>query len=101
MWRWRQNTGNATWRLRRQHLAVGSIDIEALTRDRDQLFAEAVRHYHGGTQWWPERGFERDAIQPEQDARYEGDAWEETNERVTVGQVARDSLGIETPRWHC
>jgi predicted P-loop ATPase len=86
-------------------IAAGTIDIEALTRDRDQLFAEAVRHYHGGSRWWPERGFERDAIQPEQDARYEGDAWEETiatfpdkNERVTVGQVARDSLGIETPR---
>ena len=58
-------------------IAAGSIDIEVLTRDRDQLFAEAVRHYRGGTQWWPERGFERDAIQPEQAARYEADAWDE------------------------
>jgi predicted P-loop ATPase len=86
-------------------IAAGSINIEALQRDRDQLFAEAVRLYRGGTQWWPDRSFERDAILPEQDARYEGDTWEETiatfldkQERVTVGQVARDSLGIETPR---
>jgi predicted P-loop ATPase len=86
-------------------IAAGSIDIEALTRDRDQLFAEAVRYYRGGIQWWPDRTFERDAIQPEQDARYEGDAWEETiaaylddQERVTVGQVAGGALGIETPR---
>jgi predicted P-loop ATPase len=86
-------------------ITAGRIDVEALTRDRDQLFAEAVRHYRGGTQWWPDRTFERGVIQPEQDARYEGDAWEETisaylakQERVTVGQVARDGLEIETPR---
>jgi len=86
-------------------IAAGTIDIEALIRDRDQLFAEAIRHYRGGTQWWPDRTFERDAIQPEQDARYEADAWEETiaaylekQERVTVGQVARDGIGLETPR---
>lgn len=86
-------------------VAAGNINIETLTRDRDQLFAEAVRHYRGGTQWWPDRTFERDAITPEQDARYEGDAWEEPilaflakHERVTVGQVARDALGIENQR---
>ena len=86
-------------------ITAGSIDIEALIRDRDQLFAEAARHYRGGTPWWPDRSFERDAILPEQDARYEADAWEETisaylqnQERVTVGQVARDGIGIETPR---
>jgi len=86
-------------------IAAGTIDIEALIRDRDQLFAEAIRHYRGGTQWWPDRTFERDAIQPEQDARYEADAWEETiaaylakRDRVTVGQVARDGIGLETPR---
>ena len=42
---------------------------------------------------------------PEQEARYEADAWEENIQkylaacaRVTVGQVAREALFIETPR---
>jgi predicted P-loop ATPase len=81
------------------------IDIEAITRDRDLLFAEAVHLYRKHVAWWPHRDFEREHIAPQQEARYEGDAWEESvasflqsNTRVTVCQVARDALYIETPR---
>jgi hypothetical protein len=28
--------------------------------------------------WWPDKDFEREYIMPEQAARYEADAWEET-----------------------
>ena len=83
----------------------GKIDIDGLVEDRDQLFAEVVEAYQAGLQWWPERGFERDHIMPEQAARYEADAWEEnirnyldTVSRTTVGQVASHALNIETPR---
>jgi predicted P-loop ATPase len=86
-------------------IKVGSIDVDALTRDRDQIFAEAVRAYHDKAEWWPDKNFEREHIMPEQAARYEGDAWEEniagylaTKTRVTIGDVARDALFIETPR---
>jgi predicted P-loop ATPase len=84
---------------------AGVIDVEALQRDRDQLFAEAIVHYHERATWWPDKDFERDYIMPEQAARYEADAWEEAiteflkdASKVTISQVAREALHIETPR---
>jgi predicted P-loop ATPase len=83
----------------------GHINSEALAAERDQLFAEAVRLYWAQVPWWPDKDFERQHIEPEQAARYEGDAWEEavteylnTTSRVTISQVARDALHFETQR---
>lgn len=84
---------------------VGKIDTDALARDRDQLLAEAVHRFHMGETWWPTDAFEADHIQPEQDDRYEADAWEEAvasylagRISVTVLEVARQGLFIETPK---
>lgn len=57
---------------------AGTIDATALAEDRDQLFAEAVMAYRSGEQWWPDRDFEKKFIQPQQEARREVDAWEQT-----------------------
>jgi predicted P-loop ATPase len=86
-------------------LKAGTIKTDALAEDRDQLFAEAVKLYRDGVPWWPDRAFEREIIMPEQAARYEGDPWEdnikaylETVSKVTVSQVARTAVGLETAR---
>jgi predicted P-loop ATPase len=83
----------------------GEINIESLVADRDQLFAEAVNLYQAGVPWWPDKDFEVQQIMPQQAARYEGDPWEQTvaeflvgKPRVTISQVAKDGLHIDTPR---
>ena len=83
----------------------GSIEVEKLRADRDQLFAEAVHLFKAGAHWWPDRDFEIKHIKPEQDARFVVDPWQEKisefiqgRERVTVWQLARDALFIETAR---
>jgi predicted P-loop ATPase len=92
--------GRRFWAVR-----CGKIDIAALERDRDMLFAEAVVLFKKGAQWWPDKDFEKAVIMPEQAARYDADCWEEQiarylhgKDKVTIGEVARDGLGIETPR---
>jgi predicted P-loop ATPase len=92
-------------------IKAGRVDVEALARDRDQLFAEAAARYREGVAWWPDKEFERAVIAPVQASRYEpDDAWEaliaaylaEPEQtklgKVTIGGVARDALGFERSR---
>jgi len=82
----------------------GTINVDALEDDRDQLFAEALVLYRRGEAWWPNKDFERDYIQPEQEERYEPDAWEGPirkyldglrNKQTTILQVAVGALHFE------
>ncbi len=86
-------------------IKVGRIDTDALGRDRDQLFAEAVTAYHAGARWWPDQEFERDHIAAEQEARFEADVWEDVirphlkgKVSVLVGDIARDVLFFDKCR---
>jgi predicted P-loop ATPase len=83
---------------------TGIIDLDSLRLDRDQLLAEAVQLFRKDVQWWPDKAFEAKHIKPEQDERYEADAWEDpiadylstllTQPRVTISQVAKLALGF-------
>jgi predicted P-loop ATPase len=84
---------------------VRTIDLEALRRDRDQLLAEAVVRFKGDERWWPGADFERSVIAPQQEARYEADAWEDLigpylvdKDKVLIGQVARDAVAVDSGR---
>ena len=81
---------------------VGRIDVDALMRDRDQLFAEAMADYRAGAQWWPDAEFERDHIVPEQRQRFESDPWDESirdfalgRSRLTIIEIARQALAFD------
>jgi predicted P-loop ATPase len=109
----RDQTGNRRfWPVK-----CGDPDIEALTRDRDQLFAEAAHRFRSGEHWWPNPAFEAEVIAPEQEARREVDAWEakittwlEENRpglpdrvpldppRMLIWEVAQYALRLEVPR---
>lgn len=86
-------------------IKCGIINLETLERDRDMLLAEAVQLYRDGEQWFPDKQFEAEHIQPEQAARYEEDAWAQivtdfllAKNSTTVADVAKNALFIEIPR---
>jgi len=68
----RDETGNRRfWPVR-----CGSIDLDALWRDRDQLWAEAVARYREGAIWWLDEPELIAAANAQQDKRYQTDAWD-------------------------
>jgi predicted P-loop ATPase len=95
----RDETGNRRY----WPVKTGAINLEALKQDRDQLFAEALRLFRNGVQWWPDKAFEAAHIKPEQEARYEVDPWEVPvadylngliDPRTTISQLAKCALGF-------
>ncbi|MGI8746323.1 MAG: VapE domain-containing protein [Bryobacteraceae bacterium] len=58
-------------------VTCGRIDIPRLLKDRDQLWAEAVRRYRSGSVWWLDTAELEEYAESEQHDRYEGDAWDD------------------------
>lgn len=86
-------------------VACGEIDRDALIRDRDQLWAEAVQAYEGGMPWWPDESVSGD-IEETQAARSVVDAWEERvlqwvtlRDEFTMGDVLEGAIGLTADRW--
>ncbi len=93
----RDETGNRRfWPVR-----CGRIDLDALRRDRDQLWAEAVAVYRQGGIWWLEDPALVAAAAAEQEARYQTDAWDGRIERWLVYERRRVNRGYAGyDDWH-
>ena len=86
---------------------VGTVDLNALTTDRDQLLAEAMALYDAGEDWFPDREFETKFIMPQQRERFEEDVWEEPVREYLiqldpkiayVGDILTQGLHVETQK---
>jgi predicted P-loop ATPase len=83
---------------------TGTVNVSWLEQNRDQLFAEAVTAWRNGGIWWPSRQDERAYFRPEQEARFDSDAWEEPIKEflasivndVTILEVAKGALDYNT-----
>lgn len=80
---------------------AGEIDVDAIERDRDQLWAEAVAAYRAGEAWWM-GGVEIIAAEAVQKSRLEYDPW--TGKLAEIAALAGDRVhmnhilsGLEIP----
>jgi predicted P-loop ATPase len=79
----------------------GRIDRDALERDRDQLWAEAVARFKADAKWWLETPELEALATAEQKLRFKFDVWKEPIEEwlgkrrdVSVAEVLEHALGI-------
>ena len=97
-------------------VACTGIMIDALARDRNQLWAEAVVRYRSGARWWLDSMQLNQLAEREQSDRYEGDPWDEliapwvehpserhdgTGHPSTPFTSDRDSVTVADVLTHC
>lgn len=86
-------------------VVVGKIETAALRRDRNQLWAEAVRLFRDRAKWWLDTEALLAASAEEQADRQQRDPWEEDIHRFLVGKtsvttrdILVDCFGLEATR---
>lgn len=98
----RDETGNRRfWRVR-----VGTIDLVALKRDRDLLWAEAIYRYRNGEKWYLTPEESKLAAEVQKD-RVKEDIWQEKlaielegTTEVSIAKAA-EKLYLETEKLGC
>jgi putative DNA primase/helicase len=97
---------------------VDKIDLAAIEKDRDQLWAEAYRYFQSGEQWHLVEGMTGEAEQAQRERR-SSDPWarmitrwcrhpynrsagmsiESTSERVFLAEVLEHCIGLPPAQW--
>jgi predicted P-loop ATPase len=87
-------------------VACGRINIDAVARDRDQLWAEARARFDADAAWWLETNELAQMASDQQMDRYEGDPWEEViapwleaRSSVSIGEVLEKCLQKAQALW--
>lgn len=68
-------------------VGVSSVDIGALDRDRDQIWAEAVTLYKSGARYWPQEADEINVLAKVAEERYAVDPWEQAMRGYLKGKA--------------
>ena len=99
---------DATGNRRYWPVACVKVDLEALRRVRDQLWAEAMFCYQAGDIWWATRE-EEELFTTEQEERFVVDEWEgpilkwleesQVGETVTGSEVLGQALNPDPGHW--
>jgi predicted P-loop ATPase len=86
----------------------GTIDLDKLRADRDQLWAEAVQLYKNGDKWWFATTELNDLATEEQRDRYEKGRWDDrveeflynsTRNQLSIDDVRTGAIGKEVADW--
>ena len=87
-------------------VVCGRIDVDALARDRDQLWAEAKVRFDSGSVWWLDTPDLVQLASDQQEARYEGDPWEEvigpwleSRESTAISEVLEKCISKPQALW--
>lgn len=87
-------------------VACGSINLDALRRDRDQLWAEAVDQYRKDKKWWLDTPELIKAAENQQSERYDDDPWEplidgwlEARTDTSISEILGTALQKKPEHW--
>jgi len=93
--------GRRFWPIR-----CGTINLETIKRDRDQLWAEAITLFNADTPWWLTDAAAIEAARDEQADRYVDDPWHDPiakhlrgKANLSIGDILAGALCIEKAKW--